>query len=174
MVKKKQTSAEIAEGLKRGGMESTARNFAQIVHSGLDRARKAANSAIIKLGRSHWGLTEWYPKGVASVAPAASKRGKKKQSRTAKSETKALKSNSQTPPATLQIQPAAKANVRALAFLQSKPGSEYSLTDVATHLGIGPRGTRLILGKLVKANQVRLSAPDTYTVAPFPATAAVS
>src|SRR5438067_1301016 len=60
MVKKKQTSAEIAEALKKGGLESTSKNFVQMVHSGLDRARLLRkNSPIVKFDRSHWGLKSW-------------------------------------------------------------------------------------------------------------------
>src|SRR5438552_9486563 len=59
IVKKKQTSKEISDALQKGGMETNSKNFPQMVHSVLDRARKA-NTGIVKLDRSHWGLAAWY------------------------------------------------------------------------------------------------------------------
>jgi hypothetical protein len=73
IVKKKQTSKEISEALQKGGMETNSRNFAQMVHSVLDRARKA-NSGIVKLDRSHWGLAAWYPAGLIRSSGSASEK----------------------------------------------------------------------------------------------------
>src|SRR3984957_13537813 len=59
IVKRKMTTREIAEALKKGGIESTARNFPGQVHSILIRASKPSDSPIMKLDRSFWGLAEW-------------------------------------------------------------------------------------------------------------------
>jgi hypothetical protein len=67
IVKRKATSRDIAEALRRGGMESTSNNFQGIVHAVLDRARKSGGD-LVKLDRSHWGLADWYPAGVRAVA----------------------------------------------------------------------------------------------------------
>jgi hypothetical protein len=69
IVKRKQTSREIAEGLKKGGIESKSKSFNAQVHSILDRARKAGTGIFVKLD-GHWGLAEWYPSALrAGAAP---------------------------------------------------------------------------------------------------------
>jgi hypothetical protein len=171
IVKKKQTSKEIADALQKGGMETNSKNFQQMVHSVLDRARKAENSSIVKLDRSHWGLSIWYPASLRSAGMYQGRGASRKKSRKDKTSAKAS-----TPP---QLQAALadksgikiKANERALEYLQSKPHGEHSLADVGEHLGMGIKGARLILGKLVKSGKVRMSAPGMYTVTPFQLTA---
>lgn len=155
IVKKKQTSREIADALKRGGMESTSKNFYGNVHSILDRARKA-NMGIVKLDRSYWGLAEWYPAGLRSTV-IPDKRSTRKKGRKSKAD------KAQPVPA-LALQPG-KANERALEVLRGSP--ELSLADIAQHIGVGVKGTRLILGKMLKSGKVRMTAPGVYTTNPF-------
>jgi hypothetical protein len=153
ILKKKQTSREIADALLKGGMESTSKNFYGIVHAVLDRARKSPNSALVKLG-THWGLAGWYPKGIISNATTPpSKKGKKRVRKVA-NDTDAV-SNISAPVK-------GKANERAIEFLRSGKKAEYGLTDIGEHLGIGLQVARLILGKLVKAGKVEKTAHDTY------------
>jgi hypothetical protein len=152
----KRTSKEIAEGLRKGGMETTSSNFPQILHSGLDRARKLPGSPLVKLDRSHWGLKGWYPAGIG-VSGSNQKAGRKKASRRSKG----------AKPATQQPQPIqvkGKAHERALEYLGTKPESERSLSDIAAHLEMGLQGARLILGKLKKAGKVRMTAPNMYAI----------
>lgn len=173
IVKKKQTSREIAEALQKGGMESTSGNFIGIVHAVLDRARKAKNASIVKLG-TQWGLAGWYPKGILNNTGAGmpAKKAKKKAKKAAKASMpdapKALPSST---PAREAAEPKVRAIDRALQYLQSKPHDEHSLAEIARHLGMGEKGTRLTLGLVVKAGNARLSAPGMYTVEPFSATA---
>jgi hypothetical protein len=177
IVKKKQTSTEIAEALRKGGMETNSKNFPQMVHSVLDRARKAPNAGIVKLDRSHWGLATWYP---PSLLAGGSYQGrgngrKKRKGKTAKVQVKTLTAKTidapvWKPPAPVTPEAKGKANDRALDYLRSDHG-EHSLADVGTHLGMGVKGARLILGKLVKAGKVRISAPGLYTVTPLQLTA---
>jgi hypothetical protein len=167
IVKKKQTSREIAEALQKGGMESHSRNFPQMVHSVLDRARKTG-SVIVKLDRSHWGLGEWYPASLRGSASSDKRVPKKKAVRKGKSKKAARPA---APHSTAQ-EPQAKASDRALQFLSSKRNTEHSLEEIAKHLGMGTKGTRLTLGKLVKAEKIRLSGPGMYTAEPFRLTAA--
>jgi hypothetical protein len=157
VVKKKQTSKEIAEALKRGGMESTSKNFVGIVHAVMARARKA-NTGIVKLDRSYWGLADWYHPGLRSTIVPEKRTARKKARK--KKEPKALPSASAAPAPPAK----GKANERALAYLQGKPHAEHSLAEVGAHLGMGVQGARLVLGKLVKAGKVRMTAPGMYTV----------
>jgi hypothetical protein len=157
IVKGKRTSRDIAEALKRGGMESKAQNFAQNVHSALDRARKTGNSELVKLDRSYWGLRQWYPAGIGVGATNGKRSQKKKgarKARTAKSP--ALVTQSVGAPQ--------KAHERALEYLRSKPDSERSLAEIAAHLGMGLQGARLTLGKLKKAGKVKMTAPNMYAI----------
>ncbi len=174
IVKKKQTSREIAEALQKGGMESHSRNFAQMVHSVLDRARKTG-SVIVKLDRSHWGLGEWYPASLRTGATGDKRHKGKKGARKSKGGKRAARQakdaqRSLPAPDKSQIdteEPKAKASDRALQFIQAKRNMEHSLEDIARHLGMGKNGTRLTLGKLVKAGKIRTSAPGMYTAEPL-------
>src|SRR5579863_6215867 len=47
IVKRKMTTREIADALKKGGIESTSKSFPMIVHSILDRASKGPSSSIL-------------------------------------------------------------------------------------------------------------------------------
>jgi|HubBroStandDraft_6_1064221.scaffolds.fasta_scaffold00993_16 hypothetical protein len=157
IVKGKRTSKEIADALRKGGVESKSQNFTQNVHSGLDRARKTPNSGIVKLDRSHWGLRTWYPAGIG-VGVSGGKRNQKKKG--------ARKAKTSGSPALATIEgPTKKANERAMDFLRSGKKAEYGLIDVSGHLGMGMQGTRLILGKLVKAGKVEKTANQSYRIA---------
>ena len=155
IVKKKQTSREIAEALKRGGMESTSKNFFGNVHSILDRARKQ-NTGIVKLDRSHWGLAEWYPAGLRSTGLPDKRIGRKKWKN---------KNKASSGPVAESRGPRTKANELAIEILESKKTGECSLEDMALHLGMGVKGARLILGKMVKAGKLQMSAPGMYKIA---------
>jgi hypothetical protein len=165
IVKKKQTTREIADALPKGGIESTSKkNWIPIVHAALVRIHKAG--ALVKIG-NQWGLAVWYPKGIGSATTTTASRVKKKQRKT--------KNNEPSKPLALQSAPPGpestaglprKANERALEFLSHNHG-EHSLAEVSKHLGMGVKGARLILGKLVKKGKARMSAPGMYTVEPF-------
>jgi hypothetical protein len=171
IVKKKQTSKKIADALQKGGMETNSKNFQQMVHSVLDRARKATNSGIVKLDRSHWGLATWYPASLRSAGFHQGRGAGRKKSREGKTAANALAKTSAVPgqkPRTSDVpEIKGKAHERAVEYLRSKPNSEHSLAAVGQHLGMGIKGARLILGKLVKAGKVRMSTPGMYTVTPF-------
>lgn len=172
IVKKKQTSREIAEALLKGGTESTSSNFVGIVHAVLGRARKSPDSAFVRIG-NQWGLTSWYPKGILSAAAAGQGKASKKKRNKAKGVVpRAKDEKTSATAAPVQMLPTGKANERALSFIRSKPDAEHSLADIAKHLGMGERGARLILGKLVKNGAIRMSAPGTYTIVPFRSAAA--
>jgi hypothetical protein len=97
---------------------------------------------------------------------AGRKKGRKGKAKASKPP--ALQTTPSQPPSHPLEKPQ-KANVRALLLLREHPDAEYSLTSMASHLGMGERGARLILGKLVKAGAVRTSAPGMYTAGKFSA-----
>lgn len=61
MVKKPQTTKEIAEALEKGGMLHGSGDFIQTVGSVINRRSKAADSEVANVKRGVWGLSEWYP-----------------------------------------------------------------------------------------------------------------
>lgn len=58
--KRPQSTQEIAELLRSGGMLNTSDNFANTVGTVLNRADRN-NAGIVKVGRGKWGLSDWYP-----------------------------------------------------------------------------------------------------------------
>ncbi len=154
IVKRKLTSREIAEFLKKGGIETTAKNFPTQVHSILTRATKSHTSPILKLDRSYWGLADWYPTGLRSSGNAdkrVEKRGRKRRrGRLAKLEDgpKLLSGPSPTS--------------RIVQVLKSKPGAEFSPQDVAAPANVSPQVAALTLGRLVAAKQAEKTSSGKY------------
>jgi hypothetical protein len=77
IMKRKATTKEVAEALKRGGMESTSSKFQNIVHAVLNRYWKSGGD-IVKLDKSTWGLAAWYPSGVRATIQDKRSSGKKR------------------------------------------------------------------------------------------------
>jgi hypothetical protein len=149
-------------------MESTSKNFTYILHSGLDRARKSPNSGIVKLDRSHWGLTEWYPKGILNSAAASSKKEPKKKQRKRKSVEvqSAPKGKAETVKSVdpIPISPAKGETVnRFLKVLES--GGEFTPKQVAERLGMDAKVAHMNLAKLVKKNKAEKTASGNYRLA---------
>ena len=169
IVKKKQTSKEIADGLKRGGIESTSQNFVNIVHSVLDRTRKYPNGGIVKLDRSTWGLTEWYPRGVASAAVPAKKSKNKKSKgskKAVKTQPEAKTVSDVTPIApTWNPNDGAGFKNRALAMFQQNPSKEFTLEEIEKQTGASRFVLNMNLPKLVKADQVEKTASGHFRAA---------
>lgn len=160
IVKGKRTSKDIAEAMKKGGIESKSKNFTQNVHAGLDRARKTPNSGIVKLDRSHWGLKSWYPAGIGVGTSSGKRNQKKKGARRTNSD----KSPTPTSGKAELAPEKGKTNDRIVALLRTTPEREYSLAEIAGHIGRGIKGTRLLLGKLVKSGRAKMSAPGMYAI----------
>ncbi len=75
-VRKKCTGSEIEQGLKKGGIESTSKNFEVIVNTALYRLK--AQGKVLRFDDG-WGLAEWYPEGFRSRIDQSNKtKGKKR------------------------------------------------------------------------------------------------
>ena len=144
IVKRKLTSREIAEFLKKGGIESTSKNFPTQVHSILTRASKSSDSPIVKLDRSYWGLAEWYPSGMRTVGTPEKRSNKRRRGRPRKSAEAIPKLQESGPGAVTRIS----------QFIRSKPGTEFSAEDITAPANVSLRVARLMLGKLVASKQV--------------------
>jgi hypothetical protein len=157
ILKRKMTTREIAEALKKGGIESSAKNFPIIVHSILDRASKGG-SGILRLDRA-WGLAEWYPAGLRSGA-APDKRVKiKKARKTNRSKTKQNpagngEAKAESSPDGLQE--------RIAKLLRSKPGVELAPSEIAASLGVRVQTIHFLLGKLAYRKQAEKTTEGKY------------
>jgi hypothetical protein len=155
IVKRKMSSREIAEALKKGGIESTAKNFATIVHSILDRASKG-NSGIVKLNSS-WGLAEWYPASLRSSGTVEKrpkgKRGRKPKVKASLSTAPPIKTESGSPDG-LQH--------RIVKLLHTKPGAEFAPSEIASALGVRVQTIHFILGKLAFRKQAEKTTEGKY------------
>jgi len=153
IVKRKMTSREIADALRKGGIESTSKSFPNLVHTILIRAAKPGGD-LVKMDKSYWGLAAWYPAGMRSSGTAdkrLEKRGRKRRrGRPAKSEDgpKLLSGPSPTN--------------RIVQVLKSKPGAEFSPQDVAVPANVSPQVAALTLGRLVAAKQAEKTSSGKY------------
>jgi hypothetical protein len=140
IVKRKLTSREIADYLKKGGIETSSKNFPMQVHSILTRAAKPSTSQLLKLDRSYWGLADWYPAGMRSASPMEKRTSGKKRGRKFKtSEPKAKVANPKASEGTQD---------RILHELKAQPGKEFAPADIAASLGVRVQTVHFLLGKL--------------------------
>jgi len=156
IMKRKATTREIAEALRRGGMESTSANFQGIVHAVINRYWKSGGD-IIKLDKSTWGLAAWYPAGVRATAqekhPGGKKRGrpKSKVSRAPKQP---------EAPATGPSKPGLEQRIETL--LVSDKGKSFTLAEIAAALGIKTHGLALALGRMEKKDKATKTTAGGY------------
>jgi hypothetical protein len=153
---KKKTNKQITDALREGGVESNASNFGNIVTGALFKLKHDGKILRFKDG---WGLSAWYPAHIRAVTPAGSpKRTKKKGKKNGRKTSPVKTTESALGPAK------GKANDRIMELLRSKPEHEHALVDIAEHLGMGVKGARLTLGKLLKTGQVKMSSPGMYAL----------
>jgi hypothetical protein len=157
ILKKKQTTREIADALQKGGIESVSTNFIGIVHAVLSRARKTPNSSFVKLG-AYWGLKDWYPKGIVSAA-AAERPAKRKKKKTQKSSAKAgSTANSPTQkPQLVHNQPGLMA--RLGEYLKGSPGIQFTVEGLGEKYGMQTNAMAGILARLANKGAVE-KLPD--------------
>jgi hypothetical protein len=171
IVKRKQTSREIAEALQKGGMESTSNNFVGIVHAVLDRSRKAPNALIVKLG-SQWGLAGWYPKGIlnsVTSAPVSKKKGKKGKKTKGNGKSSDNKEILALPAASETAhqekpggEPALGMRAQIVELLKSTPGEEFSAEVLSEKFGQKVQVTRMVMGKLITDGVVQKTQGGGY------------
>jgi hypothetical protein len=154
IVKRKLTSREIADYLKKGGIESSSKNFPIQVHSILTRAAKPSTSQLLKLDRSYWGLADWYPAGMRSSAPTEKRGNDKKRGR--KFKTSEPKSKVASQKATEGTQD------RILHELKANPGKEFAPADLAATLGVRVQTVHFLLGKLAYKKQAERTEGGKY------------
>jgi hypothetical protein len=162
IAKSKKTTREIADALRKGGMETSSTNFENIVHAGLTRTMKSAG-AFLRVGKS-WALPEWYPAGVRSAAVNEKRKPRKAKRR-----------NTERRDSAMQILPAkaeqvmaeghhpAKLWERAVAFLKEHPNQEFTSLQLSEKFGIHAKVISMTLARPVKDGLIKMSAPGTYS-----------
>jgi hypothetical protein len=152
IIKRKLTTREIADALIKGGVETTAKtSFPAIVHSILVRTAKSGGG-IMKLGRSHWALSEWYPTAMQrSVATKSAKR-RTRSSRKAKS----------APKPASQSQSAGNTIPQKLWQVLNKPGVELSAQEAADKAGTKSNVAAMLLARMVKLGNAEKTASGKY------------
>jgi hypothetical protein len=156
IVKRKLTSREIADYLKKGGIESTAKSFPALVHSILIRASKPFDSPILKLDRSYWGLAEWYPTGMRTAGTPEKRSYRRRKGPPRKSASAAEPRAKDSGPGPVS---------RIAQVLRSKPGAEFSAEDIAAPANVSLQVTRLMLGKLVAQKAAEKTIGGKYKAA---------
>jgi hypothetical protein len=155
IVKKKQTTRQIVEALKRGGIESKSDKFGNIVYNSLTRMEKVTGE-IAKLGKE-WGLAEWYHPGIRnqSTPPVQSRRSTVTKSKATK-------------------QPAPQedhqSNVEGLPsrikeLLDSHPNRVYGPTEIASALGVKPIAVNVRLQRMIERGLIVKDSPGKYQAA---------
>ena len=163
IVKKKQSTKEICDALKKGGMETTSDNWEGIVAAGLNRAMNNTG-AFLRVGKN-WALPEWYPAGMRVV------KDKRENRKTRKAKRKRSESMKPVPappiktghdlPITEGHHPA-KLWERAVAFINEHPSEQFTSQQLSEKFGIHYKVISMALGKPVKQNLIKLVAPRTY------------
>jgi hypothetical protein len=158
LVKRKQSTREIAEALVKGGMESNSKNFETTVAGGLYRAFNTTGEIVRVKGG--WGLAEWWPAGVR----ATQEKGKGR---------KAKKAHRQKPvkPAAVAAVPHTESNghkkpqEQIAEFLQTNPSKIYTPQEVSQALGIKVRTVAPTLGRLAASKSVEKVESGKYRAA---------
>jgi hypothetical protein len=163
IMKRKLTTREISDALRKGGLESTSNNFQGIVHSVLNRNRKAGGE-IVKMEGSYWGLAAWYPPGVRSAMMSQEKattkkhkKAKRKPEKTAKPKPAVTdeprKMAAEEKPAAM-VEPEFKSGGtpyrRIVAFLAAYPLVAHSAEKVSAAVGLPLNVTKGLLGNAVQ------------------------
>jgi predicted transcriptional regulator len=148
-VKKKKTNKEIADALREGGVESNSK-LDNTVNGALFKLK---NEGVVLRFKDGWGLSSWYPAHIRAVSPAASTAKKSKNESTAAGA-----------PVSASLEPKRKARDIILELLRTKPEREYHLAEISEGTSLGIKFVRLVLGQLLKAGLVRMTAPGMYVI----------
>jgi hypothetical protein len=130
LVRKKQTTREITEALKVGGIESKAKKFAGNVSAVLFRLARPGGG-IVKI-QDAWGLAEWYPAGFRPTTEKAVLDGRNKARRAAAARVKALrrkKAHAKLPSTNQTTR-----KERIVGLMKSDQDKDWTATEIADTL----------------------------------------
>jgi hypothetical protein len=143
--RRKQTTEQIVEALREGGVESTAKNFKKSVNTTLNRL--TAFRELLKF-KDGWALAEFYPESLRAKIEAAADARPKKRPKKAKAAKKPL----------LALPPVAPSETskaeRIVRFLKAHEGQAYSAAAIASAIGQSPVGFGIVLMHLANGGQI--------------------
>ena len=151
VVRKKQTTRDIVDALKRGGIESTSDHFDTIVYNALERMR-TSSAEIAKFGKL-WGLTEWLPPSMRSAAV---------KSQTKQRGGKPKKVAARRPIARSKADEGPTLPARIEEFLGAAPDKAFTPSQIAAALGVDPIGVNVRLKKMVTRQRITKVGPGQY------------
>lgn len=160
-VRKKSSSSEIAEGLKKGGIESTSKTFGIVVNNTLYRLKKAGKLLLFDDG---WALSEWYPESLRSRVDQNNKSKSKKsgpKKKKARKETKQVKAASEKP-APAKESKATKPKALIESHFSTHVGAEVSAKELAQKLNIKRRGLILVLSQMARKGLLEKTASGKF------------
>jgi len=155
MVRSKKTAREIGDGLKKGGLESTAKFYEKIVYSSLDRLRKSGD--VVKIG-SAWGLPNWFP-ALMRAGAKSSKAGKAAKPRRA-----SKRKPSEGPKLLTKPERKSEPSTSDMIdwFLRDNPGP-HSPEEIQSATKIGNiKVAKMVLGTMVKRGRITKSPDGNY------------
>jgi hypothetical protein len=155
-IKKKQTLREIANALRDGGVETTAKNFETPVQSAIYRLQTAGEVLRFKEG---WALAEFYPEGLRNriaEKDAKPRKSKKRPARKARA-TKPVKPN-----ALLTAGHHDELAGRIETFMREH-GEPVEPKNVAATLGVALNVVSLAFGRLKKQQRITKAEDGTYS-----------
>ena len=161
IVKKKQTTKEIADGLREGGMETAGKDFEVIVGSALYRISKGAAREIVRL-KGGWGLAEWWPTGVRVSQEKPSGR---KNKRIRKQKLVKVTGMAAALQSTTESNGQKKPQERIADFLRGDPTKIYTPKEVSQEVGIEARTVALTLGRLAASKVIEKVESGKYRAA---------
>ncbi len=160
IAKKKQTTKEIADALREGGMETNSKNFEVTVGTGLYRVSRSAGD-IVKL-KGAWGLAEWYPAGMR-LSHGKHERPKTRKVKKSKPRQSKLLTLPEKTESTIANELARGRFLDGLVeMLKDHPSQEFTRKEISGRFGVNPRVVAMIMGTLIKKGLVVRSAPDAY------------
>jgi hypothetical protein len=161
--RQRKSTRDITNGIREGGMVSTSQNFESVVQATLQKLKSQGH--VLKFADG-WGLSEWYPAGFRSAgknpkAAKSAKAGNKKGRPTVKplkrtKEPKATKVSAQPKPSAGDDGAGVEHRIEKL--LLSDKAKTFTIAEISSTIGIGAKGTPLILGRLAKKNKAEKAA----------------
>jgi hypothetical protein len=177
LVKQKQKTADIADALKKGGVESKAKpgKFNGLVHSLLDRASQREAGELVKVQGAYWALREWFSAAVRASMTSGSAAANKKKKRNKKRPAQATPKPNGKVPAGVAAQPTPEPSKhrapqpdstegKILATMRTNPTRLWTPQEVADLAGIPRVQTAVFLmGKLAHREFLRKRDDGLYT-----------
>jgi hypothetical protein len=146
-VQRKQTTSEIADGLKSGGFVTTAKDIAPTLRNSL---AKLKHDGVLLRFPDGWDLAEAHSAAIRHRITKDNAKPAKKRGRKAKASARA-KAAEPKAASTAQPNTGETLDTRAHSFLRAKPTEAFTAKQIADGLGLGDAGKlALSLARLVR------------------------